>query len=162
MNIRQKMIACGAISVLAATLLGSIGFWGQTRLASALNENQLSVSALRNHLEGDMMHDALRADVLAAFYIDPADSAAVEQVRTDLREHSEWFTRTLNDNAKLPLSADIRQAISESQPALAAYIQQAEGIVKLALSDPQAARQQMAAFDTSFGELEEKTKRSAA
>ena len=58
MNIRQKMIACGAISVLAATLLGSIGFWGQTRLASALNENQLSVSALRNHLEGDMMHDA--------------------------------------------------------------------------------------------------------
>lgn len=32
MNIRQKMIACGAISVLAATLLGSIGFWGQTRL----------------------------------------------------------------------------------------------------------------------------------
>jgi hypothetical protein len=56
MNIRQKMIACGAISVLAATLLGSIGFWGQTRLASALNENQLSVSALRNHLEGDMMH----------------------------------------------------------------------------------------------------------
>ncbi len=72
MNIRQKMIACGAISVLAATLLGSIGFWGQTRLASALNENQLSVSALRNHLEGDMMHDALRADVLAAFYIDPA------------------------------------------------------------------------------------------
>ncbi len=156
MNIRQKMIACGAISVLAATLLGSIGFWGQTRLASALNENQLSVSALRNHLEGDMMHDALRADVLAAFYIDPADSAAVEQVRTDLREHSEWFTRTLNDNAKLPLSADIRQAISESQPALAAYIQQAEGIVKLALSDPQAARQQMPAFDSSFGELEEK------
>uniref|UniRef100_UPI0030DB330C methyl-accepting chemotaxis protein n=2 Tax=Pseudomonas sp. EA_35y_Pfl2_R111 TaxID=3088689 RepID=UPI0030DB330C len=156
MNIRQKMIACGAISVLAATLLGSIGFWGQTQLAGALNENQLSVSALRNHLEGDMMHDALRADVLAAFYIDPTDSAAVEQVLTDLREHSEWFTRTLNDNAKLPLSTDIRQAISESQPALAAYIQQAEGIVKLALSDPQAARQQMAAFDASFGDLEEK------
>lgn len=156
MNIRQKMIACGAISVLAATLLGSIGFWGQTRLASALNENQLSVSALRNHLEGDMMHDALRADVLAAFYIDPADSAAVTQVRDDLREHSEWFTRTLNDNAKLPLSADIRQAISQSQPALASYIQQAEGIVNLALTDPQAARQQMAAFDASFGDLEEK------
>ncbi|MFP6848092.1 MAG: methyl-accepting chemotaxis protein [Pseudomonas sp.] len=156
MNIRQKMIACGAISVLAAALLGSIGFWGQTRLASALSENQLSISALRNHLEGDMMHDALRADVLAAFYINPADSAAVEQLRNDLREHSEWFTRTLNDNAKLPLNEAIRQAISQSQPALKAYIQQADGIVSLALKDPQAARQQMAAFDTSFADLEEK------
>ncbi|WP_415755264.1 methyl-accepting chemotaxis protein [Pseudomonas leptonychotis] len=156
MNIRQKMIACGAISVLAATLLGSIGFWGQTRLASALNENQLSISALRNHLEGDMMHDALRADVLAAFYIDPADSAAVAQVHNDLREHSEWFIRTLNDNAKLPLSTTIRQAISQSQPALADYIRQAESIVNLALTDAQAARQEMPAFDASFGELEEK------
>ncbi|MFD3300520.1 hypothetical protein ACE3ME_08165 [Pseudomonas alcaligenes] len=58
MNIRQKMIACGAISVLTATLLGGLGFWGQMRLAAALAENELSVSALRNHLEGDMMHDA--------------------------------------------------------------------------------------------------------
>lgn len=162
MNIRQKMIACGAISVLAATLLGSIGFWGQTRLASALNENQLSISALRNHLEGDMMHDALRADVLAAFYIDPADSAAVAQVHNDLREHSEWFIRTLNDNAKLPLSTTIRQAISQSQPALADYIRQAESIVNLALTDAQAARQEMPAFDASFGELEEKMKPLAA
>ncbi|PTS86857.1 methyl-accepting chemotaxis protein [Pseudomonas sp. HMWF032] len=156
MNIRQKMIACGVISVLAASLLGCIGFWGQTRLASALNENQLSISALRNHLEGDMMHDALRSDVLAAFYIDPNDSTAATQLRKDLREHSEWFTRTLNDNAKLPLSDAIRQAVSQSQPALAAYIQQAESIVDLALKDPQEARRHMPDFDTSFAELEEK------
>ncbi len=162
MTIRQKMIACGVISVLAASFLGGIGFWGQTRLASALGENQLSISALRNHLEGDMMHDALRADVLAAFYIDRADSAAVEQVRNDLREHSEWFTRTLNDNAKLPLNADIREAIGQSQPALAAYIQQAERIVNLALSDAQAARAQMPAFDASFAELEEKNEALSA
>ncbi|QKE62776.1 methyl-accepting chemotaxis protein [Aquipseudomonas campi] len=156
MNIRQKMIACGAISVIAAALLGGIGFWGQTQLAAALAENELSVSALRNHLEGDMMHDALRADVLAAFYIEPGDSAAAEQVRTDLREHSQWFQRTLADNAKLPLSENIRQAIAESQPALTEYITQAERIVALALTDPQAARSEMVGFDQSFEVLEEK------
>lgn len=156
MNIRQKMIASGAISVLAATLLGGIGFWGQTRLASALAENELSVSALRNHLEGDMMHDALRADVLAAFVVEPGDSAAASQVRSDLKEHSEWFQRTLGDNAKLPLSAGIRKAIADSQPALTAYIGQAERLVDLALADPQAARSEIPAFDQSFGELEER------
>ncbi|MBD9481774.1 methyl-accepting chemotaxis protein [Pseudomonas sp. PDM14] len=156
MNIRQKMIASGAISVLAATLLGGIGFWGQTRLASALAENELSVSALRNHLEGDMMHDALRADVLAAFVVEPGDSTAASQVRSDLKEHSEWFQRTLGDNAKLPLSAGIRKAIADSQPALTAYIGQAERLVDLALADPQAARSEIPAFDQSFGELEER------
>ena len=156
MNIRQKMIACGAISVLAATLLGGLGFWGQMRLAAALAENELSVSALRNHLEGDMMHDALRADVLAAFYIEPGDSNAVSQVRTDLDDHSQWFQRTLQDNAALPLSADIKQAIAQSQPALTDYIAQAKRIVELALADPASARAQMPAFDQAFEELEEK------
>ncbi|MBG4537461.1 hypothetical protein GHV81_27945, partial [Pseudomonas aeruginosa] len=34
-----------------------------------------------------MMHDALRADVLAAFVVQPGDGAAAEQVREDLQEH---------------------------------------------------------------------------
>ena len=156
MNIRQKMIACGAISVLAAALLGGVGFWGQMRLSQALAENQLSVSALRNHLEGDMMHDALRADVLAAFYVQTGDSAAADQVRADLVEHSQWFQRTLQDNAALPLTANIKQAIAQSQPALAEYIAEAKRIVDLALVDPQAARAEMPAFDRAFSELEEK------
>jgi methyl-accepting chemotaxis protein len=156
MNIRQKMIACGAISVVAAALLGGVGYWGQMRLAEVLASSELSISALRNHLEGDMMHDALRADVLAAFYAPPGDPAAAEQVRADLREHSQWFQRTMAANAALPLSEDIRQAIGQSQPALNAYIAQAERIVGLALGDPQTARAEMPAFEQSFAELEEK------
>jgi methyl-accepting chemotaxis protein len=156
MNIRQKMIACGAISVLAAALLGGVGYWGQMRLSEVIASSELSVSALRNHLEGDMMHDALRADVLAAFYAPPGDTAAAEQVRADLREHSQWFQRVMAANAALPLSEEIRQAIGQSQPALTAYITEAERIVELALQEPQAARAQMPAFEQSFAELEEK------
>ncbi|WP_043310763.1 methyl-accepting chemotaxis protein [Pseudomonas sp. ML96] len=156
MNIRQKMIACGAISVVAAALLGGVGYWGQVRLAEVLVSSELSVTALRNHLEGDMMHDALRADVLAAFYAPPGDTAAAEQVRSDLREHSQWFQRTMAANAELPLSTDIRNAIGQSQPALNAYIAQAERIVDLALSDPTTARAEMPAFVSSFEELEAK------
>ena len=155
MNIRQKMMACGAISVFAASLLGGIGFYGQTQLAAALAENELSVTALRNHLEGDMMHDALRADVLAAFMAS-GDASAAAQVQQDLREHAEWFQRTLSDNAKLPLSEDIKRAIADSQPALAAYIQQSQQIVAQALADPVTARSQLPAFDQAFTDLEQR------
>ncbi|CAN7630593.1 methyl-accepting chemotaxis protein [Aquipseudomonas alcaligenes] len=156
MNIRQKMVASGAISVIAAALLGGIGFWGQTRLADALAENELSVSALRNHLEGDMMHDALRADVLAAFVAEPGDTAVADQVRQDLKEHSDWFRKAMGENARLPLNADIKRAIADSQPALEAYIGAAEKIIDHALRDPAAARAELPAFNTTFGELEER------
>ena len=76
MNIRQRILASGAIGIVAVVLLGGVGFWGQLRLGKALSENELSVNALRNHMEGDMMHDALRADVLAAFVVQPGDGAA--------------------------------------------------------------------------------------
>ncbi|OLF51046.1 chemotaxis protein, partial [Pseudomonas chlororaphis] len=56
MNIRQKMIVSGAVSVLAIALVAGIGWWGQTQLANALADSQLNASALRNHLEADMMH----------------------------------------------------------------------------------------------------------
>ncbi|HBO6310561.1 TPA: methyl-accepting chemotaxis protein, partial [Pseudomonas aeruginosa] len=56
MNIRQRILASGAIGIVAVVLLGGVGFWGQLRLGKALSENELSVNALRNHMEGDMMH----------------------------------------------------------------------------------------------------------
>ena len=115
MTLQQKMILSGVISVLAAIALGRIGYWGQTQMATALAHNQLSLQAMRNHLEGDMMHDGLRADVLNAFVIDSSDSAAVSQLRSDLREHSEWFQRSLEANAKLPLGPEVSAAIAASR-----------------------------------------------
>ncbi len=156
MTLQQKMILAGVLSVLAAVALGGIGYWGQVQVAQGLAHNQLSLQALRNHLEGDMMHDGLRADVLNAFVIEPTDAAAVDQLRSDLKEHSEWFQRTLEDNAKLPLGGKVSAAIAQSRPALAAYISEAQKVAELALKDRAAAHQALSGFEASFSELEEK------
>lgn len=145
MNIRQRILASGAIGIVAVVLLGGVGFWGQLRLGKALSENELSVNALRNHMEGDMMHDALRADVLAAFVVQPGDGAAAEQVRQDLQEHSQWFRKVVEQNQGLPLNDAIHQALVELRPDLEAYIGAAESIVGKALLDPVAARAEPAA-----------------
>lgn len=156
MNIRQKMIGCGAISMLAAALLGNLGYWGQMQLAEALAENQLNISALRNHMEADMMHDALRADVLAAFVVSAGDKTTASQVHTDFKEHSEHFRKMLQDNAALPLTEEIRKAIEQARPALESYISQASQLIERALVDSNAARSLMPAFSASFLELEDK------
>ncbi|WP_244245086.1 hypothetical protein, partial [Pseudomonas aeruginosa] len=38
MNIRQRILASGAIGIVAVVLLGGVGFWGQLRLGKALSE----------------------------------------------------------------------------------------------------------------------------
>ena len=139
---------------MAVVLLGGVGFWGQLRLGKALSENELSVNALRNHMEGDMMHDALRADVLAAFVVQPGDGAAAEQVRQDLQEHSQWFRKVVEQNQGLPLNDAIHQALVELRPDLEAYIGAAESIVGKALLDPVAARAELPQFVQAFKELE--------
>ena len=154
MNIRQRILASGAIGIVAVVLLGGVGFWGQLRLGKALSENELSVNALRNHMEGDMMHDALRADVLAAFVVQPGDGAAAEQVRQDLQEHSQWFRKVVEQNQGLPLNDAIHQALVELRPDLEAYIGAAESIVGKALLDPVAARAELPQFVQAFKELE--------
>jgi len=154
MNIRQKMLACGAVSIVATLLVGGIGLWGQAQLGEALAANEINANALRHHMDGDMMHDALRADVLGAFLTAPGDAAAAAQARDDLKEHSARFRQAMAKNAALPLAPDIRQAIDEVGPVLEAYIQSATRIVEQALVDPLAARALMADFSRSFAELE--------
>lgn len=162
MNIRQRILASGAIGIVAVVLLGGVGFWGQLRLGKALSENELSVNALRNHMEGDMMHDALRADVLAAFVVQPGDGAAAEQVRQDLQEHSQWFRKVVEQNQGLPLNDAIHQALVELRPDLEAYIGAAESIVGKALLDPVAARAELPQFVQASRSWKGATKRSAA
>ncbi len=154
MNIRQNMLATGVVSLLAIALVAGLGLWGQSRLARALVDNELNASALRNHLEADMMHDALRADVLEALSSQPGDAAAGEEVHNSLREHGDWFRKALAENAKLPLAPEIRNAITELQPVLENYIHAAENIAGQALKDPQAARLQMPEFSQRFSEVE--------
>ena len=58
-----------ALALTAAVLIVGVGLTGLQAvgtLQAALTEVRTSGQALRSHMQGDMMHDALRSDVLAA------------------------------------------------------------------------------------------------
>src|SRR3546814_19424510 len=104
-----------------------------------------------------MMHDALRGDVLSALHAGPAAEAAVKDaVKADVSEHIENFRSRIAGNQELPLSSDIRAALQSVAPALADYIESAQNIVGLALTDSAAAAAALPAFSESFTALEDK------
>ena len=128
--------------------------WSSKALTHAHELSRVNSEALRNHLEGDMMHDALRGDVLNAFLL-ASEKKPADSVKADLDEHAEWFRKMMKENSALPLSPNIKSLLSEAEPALESYIASAESVVGLAFTNPAKAKKEMVAFNKAFDELEE-------
>ena len=136
--------------VLAAA---GAGAWGATAIDSAMNEASMSATALRNHMQADMMHDALRADVLGAL-LAASEHESLDGVNADIKEHVQVFEQSLDANRALPLSDDIKGTMKELDAPLASYISAAQEIVGLAGKDGDVAKRALPSFLGAFSALE--------
>ncbi|UCP11812.1 hypothetical protein K5R88_09430 [Pseudomonas sp. MM213] len=66
MSINLRLLLLIGTGLLTAVIISLVSYLGNSQMATAVNDNEVSMTALRNHLEADMMHDALRADDLSA------------------------------------------------------------------------------------------------
>lgn len=151
-NVSKQLLSLGAVGLLFTGVVGAIGLREISNLTTASELIRVTGEALGNHLECDMMHDALRGDVLAARLASTPEEK--DAVRTDLREHSEWFRTSLSKNESIDLSPAIKDALAKTEPILDAYLKSAETTVELGLRDPAQAAAQSAAFQAAFKDLE--------
>ena len=68
MKLRNQILALGLGGALAAALVGGIGLLSSNKLAGSLDETVTMSLALQSSQEADMMHDAVRGDVLLALF----------------------------------------------------------------------------------------------
>jgi methyl-accepting chemotaxis protein len=142
--------------VLGSTILAGLVGGGA---AWILNEELAATShvskVLRNHLEGDMMHDALRSDVLASLAANnPAYGLSIAEVRTDLNDHVENFRSLLAANVELTGNGELGPVIAAVAPALEDYIATATKLVETAAIDESAALAMLPGFFDDFRALE--------
>ncbi|MBY5520194.1 methyl-accepting chemotaxis protein [Rhizobium leguminosarum] len=154
-SIQHKIIIASiAIFALAGGATG-VGIWS----ASILSENNAEVARtaqiLRNHMQADMMHDALRSDALASLLAsNPAAGIDVDTVKADLAEHEASFREMLNANKALAADDKTKTILAGVEPPLLAYIASATQIVELAGKDPTAALKALPEFMAQFSTLE--------
>ncbi len=156
LKIKGKVYVAAVLVTLMVAVAAGVGYIGLVRQEATLSSVVLTSGALRSHLEADMMHDALRADVLAALQLGQmTPPEAQTAIRADLAEHVALFRETIATNAGRPLGDDIKAALGEVAPRLSAYIESAETIVDTAFTDTAAANAQYPGFGAAFSELEE-------
>ena len=153
MTVRAKIVVQSLLALGLSAVLGFIGVFGIGRVAGTADELGLSARLIRNQLEADMMHDALRGDVLSALLAKTPEEQKI--VAAELVEHADHFRSMVAENRGLPLSAESRSALERVAPALENYISAAEDIVASARTSTASASERLPAFKKAFLELED-------
>jgi methyl-accepting chemotaxis protein len=129
------------------------GLWSVKRQESAMSEMQQTSSLLRNHMNADMMHDAVRADVLSL--LAPAETGIdAAAARNDLNEHVATLRRNIAIDRGYAGSAKITAATTAVGPQVDAYAAGARRIADLAARDHAAAIATLPKFLKEFETLE--------
>ena len=136
LTIKHQLRLSYFVTLLFCGVVGLIGYLSVQSLDRSMDAVSVNGAALRDQMQADMMHDALRADVLAALMAaSPEEHAAA---RGDADEHAAIFTKM----------------IATARPHVEAYLTSAAAIVALAGSDQAAARQAFGGFMDGFRKLE--------
>jgi methyl-accepting chemotaxis protein len=154
-TLSQKALA-GAVSMFAlVAVCGGANLWSTTVLTTGLLDAETDADMLQSHMTADMMHDALRADVLAALTsLSPGSGLSMADVKAGMKEHTETFRAQLSHEGELDVSDEIRAALADVQQPLNEYIAAAERLVALAETDPANAMAGLTGFMKQFEALE--------
>ena len=153
-TVGKRLFMLSSAAICAAVAIGFSGIKGIRESHSALEEVVTYAKGQANFLQSDMMHDAIRADVLRALLA--TDEGEYNEAKKELDEHVQSFRDSMAANAELPLTSEVLKGLEEVTEPLNAYIASAEQIFATAKQDRGAARAMYPQFQEAFSALEER------
>ncbi|MDB5642531.1 MAG: methyl-accepting chemotaxis sensory transducer [Hyphomicrobiales bacterium] len=154
MSISRKTTLAAVSVLLLCAISSGAGMWAALTLSGSLERAMTATAIMRNHMNADMMHDAIRADVFTAILAGEGNaSLSFEEATKDFEEHTATFERAIGANETLA-DAKTRASLAKIKEPLAAYVLSAKQIIQLAKVDIEAAKERLEAFGGLFKELE--------
>lgn len=155
LSIKAKFVLTSAFAVATIIILGAAGFFGMVSSDNGLTQIVTVTKAVRDQMQADMMHDALRADVLNAMRIGPRGAAEDRDgIRSDIADHAQSFNDAIASLKGATLNRQATKAIAEVEPDLNAYVVSAKRLVDYALTSSQDNTVEFEKFMEAFEKLE--------
>jgi methyl-accepting chemotaxis protein len=145
------LVAAGALALAVFALITVQALRGTGERVDALLAANHATGLAE---EADMMHDAVRADVLQALMSGGVGDQYQGAV-TDVQDHSENFQKILDEIAAAHVSADVDAAVAAVRPDVESYLEAGRQEVALVATNPAAAAAGYAQFGEQFSTLEE-------
>jgi len=159
MKIKTQFTALSSIAIFVIAIAAAVNYFTLTKLIERAAQVQTAGTLLRQHLDGDQMHDAIRADVLkATLGLKSGNAKLIEEANAEALEHGARFLNNLRKNLILDLPHDIHDLFRDEEPALRAYNEQAAAFIDAAMSDAKNGSHRTDAllpeFEKAFGVLD--------
>jgi methyl-accepting chemotaxis protein len=150
LTIVVRLLLMAAMGVLAVALVALTATWGASNQADASHAIARVSDGMSRQWNADMMHDGLRADVMASLYATTA--AQREQFGVaEVADHAQSMV-TNYDAAADEAPDRLRAEYARVRPAVVAYTDAAKAMVA---ADRATAEAQLPAFLQQFAALEE-------
>ncbi len=150
---RMVMAAIATIALLVLVSAGA-SMWANDRQAAARANITRGSALLRNHMTADMMHDAIRGDVLSVLRAASAGDLDLAANRRALTEDSTALRKALQADAAYADAPAVAAQARKIQPLVDAYIATAVRITDAAATDPARAAALLPGFLAAFEKLE--------
>ncbi|MFC5459121.1 methyl-accepting chemotaxis protein [Massilia niabensis] len=163
LTIKSRLLLSSLATLVFVGMVGLIGYFAVQALDEAMDGVTTNGAVIKDQLQADMAHDALRADVLSALMAAGQGKAdEVQAVRQQVAERVKVFNELLASMESNTTDPALRAAMGRARPDAAAYLDSATNMVALAGTDVAAAQAAHPAFmarfralETSMGELSE-------
>ena len=99
-SIKARLYTAGMLALIGLLVTGASGYIGLTQSNDGLTKSITATSAVLNQMQADMMHDAMRGDVLYALQTGPGGSPRLrEQILADVTAHADVFKVSIEESA---------------------------------------------------------------
>ncbi len=155
MTLREGAKRARAVMIGLILLCGLTGIAAALMASDALSKQEDAANLYGNHALADMMHDAVRSDVLAAFQAqNPASGLKREDIMADFKEHSAELEKGIAADREYTGSKEVMKFTSALAEPMEAYLASAKSLLEQTWRDPQAASAQLPKFFDDFRTLE--------
>jgi methyl-accepting chemotaxis protein len=155
LTIKQKLITLILISTLSSASVGLPGYFGFSIAKEGFTLAERNMMTLKESMQADMNHDAIRADVLSSLYV--TSSTAREESSKDLVSHGDAMLTLFKSIAEETTNPDIESETSNILPIVKNYVAAAHVIVDRSSDEAvEVAKSNLEQFNKLFHELEDK------
>lgn len=155
LSLKTALVGMALLGALGCVVVGAMGWRGVGLVDQRLGESTAVGDAMRASALADMMHDAIRADVLQSILSGQTDDPkGVAQAKLDLDEHAAELIKQLEATRDAGVPDNVRAQIDAALPTARAYADSGRRIQRLVDGDPADARAHLPDFNAAFEALE--------
>ncbi len=151
-TIQKKLVGMSLLNLISVLIIGLLSFLSFQKTEVTLGRIVVDTNLLRDQMEADMMHDALRGDLYASLMAATPEEFA--QAKKNKDEHIELFNQSIANVREHAATGELSEAVSQALPFVRDYLDFAHSSIETAISDREAGKLLIPQFEEKFEALE--------